>query len=124
MFGMNQEQIMALVRQVLLIGGTLATTLGWATPDKIAGWTATILSLVGPVFMLGSVVMSLVNKTQANLITAAALQTDPNGVPIVKKVEINPLAQGATEIARATPSNVNIASAPASGVASPGSLGL
>jgi len=114
MFGMNQEQIMGLVRQVLLIGGTLATTLGWATPDKIAGWTATILSLVGPVFMVASVLWSTINKTQANLITTAAIQTDSNGVPLVKKVEINPLAQGALDVARATPPNVNIAQPPAS----------
>ena len=109
MFGMNQEQLMGLVRQVLLIAGTLATTLGWATPDKVAGWTATILSLVGPISMVASVVWSAVNKTQVNLIATAAAQVDANGVPIVKAVAINPLAQGAVEIARSTPSNVNIA---------------
>lgn len=108
MFGMNQEQIMGLVRQVLLIGGTLATTLGWATPDKVAGWTATILSLVGPVSMVVSVIWSAVNKTQANLISTAALQTDANGIKLVKDVTLNPLAQGVVDVARATPANVNI----------------
>lgn len=129
MFGMNQEQVMGLVRQFLLIAGTLAATLGWATPEKVASWTATILSLVGPIFMVTSVVWSAVNKTQANLITAAAKQTDPNGVPIVKAVTINPLAQGAVDIARATPSNVNIATTTATmsgggGGGMPGSSGL
>lgn len=108
-FGMNQEQVMGMVRQFLLIAGTLATTLGWATPDKVATWTAMVLSLVGPVFMVASVVWGVINKTQANLISTAASQTDANGVKLVKNVDLNPLAQGAGAIAASTPSNVNIA---------------
>lgn len=112
MFGMNQEQVMGMVRQFLLIAGTLATTLGWATPDKIASWSAIVLSLVGPVFMVVSVIWSAVNKTQANLISAAASQTDANGVKLVNDVKLNPLAQGVNDLARATPANVNIATPP------------
>lgn len=114
MFGMNEEQIRGIVRQLLLIGGTLATTLGWATPDKVAGWTATALALVGPVFMISSVIMSLVSKTQANIISSAASQTDVNGVKLVNDVKLNPLAQGVNDLARATPANVNIAVPPGS----------
>lgn len=106
MFGMNQEQVTGLVRQILLIVGTLAAALGWATPEKVAGWTATVLSLVGPGFMLASVVWGAVSKTQTNLIATAATQTDANGIKLISKVDLNPLAQGTAQIAKDTPSNV------------------
>lgn len=108
-FGMNQEQVMGMVRQFLLIAGTLASTLGWVTPDKIATWSAMVLSLVGPVFMVVSVIWSAVNKTQANLISTAASQTDANGVKLIRSVDLNPLAQGVGALVTATPSNVNVA---------------
>jgi hypothetical protein len=109
MFGMNQDQVTNLVRQFLMIAGTLATTLGWVTPDKIAAWTATILSLIGPAFMMTSLIWGLIKNTQAGIVSSAATQTDANGVLMVKKVDINPLAKGAAELASSTPSNVSIA---------------
>lgn len=108
MFGMNQEQVMGLVRQVLLIGGTLAASLGWLSPEKVAGLTATVLSLVGPVFMVASVIWSAITKTQSNLIATAAAQTDVNGVKLVSNVSLNPMAQGTTQIAKDTPNNVSV----------------
>jgi hypothetical protein len=107
-FGMTQEQITNLIRQFLMAFGTLAATLGWAPPEKIAGWTTSALALIGPVFMSASLIWGLVRNTQTNIVLSAATQTDVNGVALLKKVSINPLAQGATELNRATPANVVI----------------
>lgn len=108
MFGMNQEQVMGVVRQALLIFGTLATALGWISPEKVASLTATVLSLVGPVFMVASVLWSGFNKTQANMVSLGASQTDVNGVKLVNSVELNPNAQGAAVLQQSTPSNVTM----------------
>jgi hypothetical protein len=108
MWGMTQDQITNLVRQFLMAFGTLAATLGWAPPEKIAGWTTSVLALIGPLFMTTSLVWGLVKNTQANIVTSAATQTDANGVNLLKKVSINPLAQGAAELNKVTPANVVI----------------
>lgn len=121
-FGLNQDQFYSLARQVLLVIGTLATTLGWATPDKVAGWTATVLSMVGPIFILISSIWSLMRHTQANIVTAAATLKDAEGTLMVKKVDLNPLAQGVTDLNRATPTNVSIPPATATAPTGGGSL--
>jgi hypothetical protein len=116
MFGMNQDQVTNLVRQFLMIFGTLATTLGWATPDKIAGWTATILALVGPVFMTTSLVWGLVKNTQSGIISSAAAQVDASGTPVVRNINLNPMATGTAELSKTTPANVTVGSPGGSGL--------
>jgi len=113
MFGMTQDQATNLVRQFLMAFGTLAATLGWAPPEKIAGWTTSVLALVGPVFMTTSLVWGIVKNQRANIITAAARQTDSsNGVPLVRKIELNPKAPDAVVVNAATPQNVVVGQVP------------
>ena len=110
---MNTEMIMTMVRQGLLIVGTLATTLGWLTPDQVGKVSAAVLSLAGPVLMLVSVAYGLYMKTQTNMITVAAQQTDSNGIKLVNNVSVNPLAEGAAQLVKDTPNNVNLGVHPA-----------
>jgi hypothetical protein len=106
---MNSEMTMTMVRQGLLILGTLATTLGWLSPEKVASLTANVLALAGPIMVVATTAYGIWKKTQTNIIATAATQTDANGVKLVKSVDVNPLAQGAAQIVRDTPANVNIA---------------
>lgn len=113
LFGMNQEQFLSMVRQILTVVGMLAIGLGWLSPEKVAGWTATVLAITGPVFVLGSTIWSLVTHTQANAIKTVANLTEVassgNVVPIVKSVQLNPAAPSASAIDQATPGNVKVA---------------
>lgn len=110
MFGMNQDQVLSIARQVLMIVGSLAIALGWISADKVGELSANILAALGPMMVLGSSVWSLIAHTQANTITSAASMTDSNGTPVVKQVDLNPAASGAQALNRATPSNVVVGS--------------
>ena len=86
---MNQDQITSLVRALLAIVGTFATTAGWLTTDQVNSLTVDMLSVIGPVFVLGSLVWSFFKHSNAQQIQTAlnnpAIQSivvkDNNAVP-------------------------------------------
>lgn len=67
---------MGLLRQALAIGGTLATTFGWLTPDKVAGLTQTVLSVAGPLAMVAGLIWNLIANKQTSI--AASLGANPS----------------------------------------------
>jgi len=101
-FGMNTEQVMGLVRQLLPVLGTLATTFGWLTPDQVASGTATILAVIGPLMIVASTLWSLFSKTNTAIVSSAS------AVPNVDKIVLNSAVPGTNAMAKATPNNVVI----------------
>ena len=88
---MNPEQVMGLIRQFLPFVSGIATALGLTWFDGVA---AAVLQVVGPLMGLGSLVWSLVNKKQANILTAAKGLTDENGSPLVEHILLAPTVAG------------------------------
>lgn len=99
---MNSEQMMGLIRLVIATLGSIATTFGWMTPDKVATTTATLLAIAGPAMILVSTVWSMVAKTNTAIVTAAA------NVPEVAHITLQPTPTGVA-MGQATPPNVRIA---------------
>jgi hypothetical protein len=75
---MSQDQIMGLLRQVLPILGGIAIARGWLMPASVASLTNTVLSVVGPVFVIAGVVWSLISNKQTSI--AASIGANPNTV--------------------------------------------
>lgn len=80
MFGMTNDQITGMLRQVLPIIGTLAAALGWIAPEKVAPLTATILAISGPVIALGSILWMLVANSKSSIIASAAAMPEVKGI--------------------------------------------
>lgn len=86
MFGLNQEQLLALVRDVLRIGGTVLVTLGVATAGQVESLTTALLTIIPAIAAIAGVVWGLLNKTETNMIASAAAQ------PSVTRIEVNTAA--------------------------------
>lgn len=109
---MNPEQVMGMIRQFLPFVSGIATALGLTWFD---GVVAAILSTVGPVGALISLVWSLVNKKEASILALAAV------VPGVKQIEMKDTPEGrALAAPGVTPDNVIVA--PPSGPLGVGSM--
>lgn len=67
-WGMSQEQILGLLRQILPVIGTVVTTLGITTPDKFGAISATILIIAGPIMIIISAIWSLITNTRSSMI--------------------------------------------------------
>ena len=103
---MNPEQITGLIRQVLPFLSGLATALGLTWFDGVAAAT---LNVIGPLMGLASVVWSLINKTQANIVTMAAV------VPGVQHIDLFPTVEGKVlDAATKEIPNVSIKTVPSS----------
>jgi len=100
MFGMNQEQVLGLLRQILPVFGGIAVTLGWLTSDQVAAGTATALQIAGPLMIVGSTIWSLFSKTKASLVSTVAAMPEVQGIKLEATVAGRALAD-------ATPSNVS-----------------
>lgn len=98
---MNSEQMMGLIRLVIATLGSIATTFGWMTPDKVATTTATLLAIAGPAMILVSTVWSMIAKTNTAIVTAAV------AVPGVSHIVLQPTPDG-IELSKATPPNVRV----------------
>jgi hypothetical protein len=68
---MTQDQVMALARQLLPILGTLMTVLGFKSATAQAT-VDLILQIIGPIFVLGSVIWSFIANTRASIMASAA----------------------------------------------------
>lgn len=70
---MNSEQLMVLVRQLLLIGGSVAATLG-ATQGQVDQWSNIIMTILGALITVGTAIWGQKrNTTVATVEKAAAL---------------------------------------------------
>lgn len=95
---MNPEQITGIIRQFLPFVSGIAMALGLTWFDGVA---ASVLAALGPVGALVSLIWSLVNKTNANLVKTASV------VPGVRSITLDNTVAGRT-LAQVTPSNVNV----------------
>jgi hypothetical protein len=69
---MNPEQVVGIIRQFLPFAAGIATILGWNKAGEFDALGAAVVSAIGPVMGLASLVWSLVSKTNANIVTSAA----------------------------------------------------
>lgn len=80
---MNQDNWMVIIRLVLHIGGTFATTLGWLPPDSVNEITANILAIIGPIMnTIGLIWTAWTRRPSALVATAVAL-------PHVEAITVN-----------------------------------
>lgn len=92
---MNATQIHDVAKQGLMILGTIATTFGWLTPDKVAGYTATILSILGPISMIAAVIWGQLRGTKVAILNAAA------SIPEVTAIAVTPVTGSSTDVKEA-----------------------
>lgn len=74
---MTQDQVMALARQLLPILGTLMTVLGFKSATAQAT-VDLIMQVIGPVFVLASIVWSFIANTRASIMASAAKPVTPD----------------------------------------------
>lgn len=112
---MNPEQVTGMIRQFLPFVSGIATALGLTWFDGVA---SAVLATIGPVGALASLVWSLVNKKQGNIVAMAA------AVPSVKAIEMSNTAEGrAIAAPGVTPDNVTVSPVtPAAGPIGTGSM--
>jgi len=98
---MTIDQVMALLRQVMPIVGTMLTVFGLssATANNIVNL---IMTGAGPTITLASIIWSFIANTRASIMAAAAKPVAP-GVPAPQIVL--PVQEAA--LAQALPDNVN-----------------
>lgn len=78
---MTQDQIMGLLRQLLPVLGTLATSLGILTADQVGSITATVLTLAGPVMIVGGAIWALFANSKTSIIKSAAAMGETRVTP-------------------------------------------
>jgi len=98
---MTIDQVMALLRQVMPIVGTMLTVFGLssATANNIVNL---IMSGAGPALALTSVVWSFIANSRTSIMTAAAKPVAP-GIPAPMII----LPPQEADLAQSLPSNVN-----------------
>lgn len=72
MFGMTNDQLMGIVRQIVPILGTLATSFGWLSATQVTGITSIVYQIAGPALLLVGIVWSLIANSKTSILTAAA----------------------------------------------------
>lgn len=117
MLGMNQEQTLALLRQLLPVLGGIAMTFGWLTSDQVAKGTATILQIAGPAMIVGSTIWTLFHNTKASLVTTVA------AMPEVQIVKLESTMAGRA-LEEATPTAPNVTTSPSINPMPPSKSGL
>ncbi len=104
---MSNEQVFALIRQILPVLGGVAVGLGWLTQGQFDGAASIVLQLMGPVMIIASTVWSLVKNTKANLVSTVAAMPEVHSIKTEATVAGNVLASAApanvTPVAPATP---------------------
>jgi len=105
---MTPQQVTDLMRQILPVIGSLLTTLGLVTGDKWTTWSNLILLIAGPVMIIFSAVVGFFQHSKQGVLTSAATLTTDTGLPLVKKIELNP-APETPSLNAVTPANVTVA---------------
>jgi hypothetical protein len=112
----NSEQVIGIIRQFLPFVGGIMTFLGWLQPGQFDALSSALLLAIGPTMALGSLVWSLISKTDANLVKSASV------VPGVRSIDLKDNPAGRA-LAPVTPGNVNVTPSPlASGPSGVGSM--
>lgn len=89
LFGISQEQVLGLLRQILPIIGTLLVSLGLMKPETVGNFTSTILTIAGPVMIVISAIWSLIDKTKTSMVAKVdAMAKDPTS-PVVGIITTN-----------------------------------
>lgn len=101
MLGMSNEQVFALIRQILPVLGGVAVGLGWLTQGQFDGGAAVVLQLMGPAMIIGSTIWSLVKNTKSSLVATVA------AMPEVNSVKLEPTIAG-NVLSNSTPANVTV----------------
>ena len=98
---MTTDQIMALIRQIMPIVGTMLTVFGLssATANSIVNL---VMTGAGPTLTLASLIWSFIANTRASIMASAAKPAAP-GLPAPQIV----LPPQEADLAQALPSNVN-----------------
>lgn len=72
MFGMSNEQLLLILRDVMKIGGTILLALGIGTAGQIDAWATNLTTFIGVLLPLVGMIWSHFGKTQAGLVASAA----------------------------------------------------
>ncbi len=89
------DQMVAQLRILIPIIGTIVTALGWVSSDHIGPIVSNILIAIGPVSYIGTSVWSFIANSRASIMASAAKPYDANTPPplIVLPVQEADLAQ-------------------------------
>lgn len=69
---MNSEQVIGMIRQFLPFMAGVATILGWNKNGQFDSLVTAILATIGPLMAVGSLVWSMMSKTNAAIVSTAA----------------------------------------------------
>ena len=76
----SQDQMTAQLRLIIPAIWTIISAVGISTPDKVGATVAALMTAVGPIAYLGTVVWSLYANTRKSIMLSAAKPVAP-GVP-------------------------------------------
>lgn len=100
---MNPDQITGIIRQFLPFAAGIATILGWNKAGEFDALGAAFVSAIGPVMGLGSLIWSILSKTNAKIVSSAA------ATPGVATIQLQPNEAGrALAPNSVTPPNVSL----------------
>lgn len=103
---MTQDQLMGIVRVLLQVFGTIATMLGWVTPDQVGEMTANILAAVGPIMNVVGLVWTAMANSKTSILTSAARMPEVKEVVLTKKPDADSSKDSVASLLKATPDNV------------------
>jgi hypothetical protein len=106
----------AALQQALTALGMFATAFGWTTKEDASNFVTWAMALVGPLMLVAGPAWALLTTRRNSVITSVSQMTDnETGVPLVRKIELNPKAPDAAVVNAATPANVVVGQAPVQG---------
>lgn len=80
MFGLSNDQIMGLLRQVLPVIGGIGVTLGWVTTDQVAAGTQFLLQIASPLAIIVGLTWSLIANMKSSILQSAAQMPDVRAI--------------------------------------------
>lgn len=92
MFGMSQDQLMGLLRQLLPLIGGLFVGLGWISPTFLSHATEIILQVAGPLSIIVGVIWSAIANSKASILTSAAKMPEVKSIVVADTPTGNDLA--------------------------------
>lgn len=97
----STDQLVGQMRLLITTLGGIATTLG-VSAVSTEHWVNTALTLVGPVVIVGGIILSLIANSRKSIMTAAA---KPAGPGLARPQIVLPAAEA--DLAQQLPNNVN-----------------
>lgn len=79
---MTQDQIMALIRQVIPIIGGLLTALGWMSPETVAKLAGLATQIGGPIVIVAGAIWAFIANSKTSIIASAS------AMPEVKEIVV------------------------------------